>query len=315
VPERARFERQHRVGKQFALDRRTSLEVVRVSRLERLEHAMSRLRTSTPLHAAPRFRDRRPACIHGGRSEVDGAGPPPGPGPSELARSFDRVCREIAGSDPIDQSGGQCAGCRERTPFDTYVHGRRRRHETRKALGAASSGDQPERHFGLSEPCVGRCDPEVTGHREFQSASEGKAANRGDDRFPRILDCLQQFMHPRGPLESSGSGRDRVEFPDVRAGGEVLAASHHDDSGDAGIRVGPLDTRENRLADAAGQRIDRRVVDRQERDVILPLERHEIGHDGDDTCGERMIMGGIAAQQSRSLLLTSRRSRNPEDLM
>ena len=64
----------------------------------------------------------------------------------------------------------------------------------------------------------------------------------------------------------------RAEFADVGAAGKSRAGTDQNDRFDAGIGVGALDARDDRLAQFMTQTVDRGIVESQDRDCAVDLE-------------------------------------------
>ncbi|MGY4430806.1 hypothetical protein ACVWWO_003283 [Bradyrhizobium sp. F1.13.1] len=101
--------------------------------------------------------------------------------------------------------------------------------------------------------------------RQLQSATEGVAVHRSDDRLPRIFHRSQQLVPPR-------RFRRLAELGDIRSGDESATGAGQNDRlhlriGDRGVH-GFQDAAANRSA----QRVHGGIVDRDNGDRVMTFE-------------------------------------------
>ena len=134
--------------------------------------------------------------------------------------------------------------------------------DARQALRAARAGQKAE--VDLGQPALRRRhgDPVVAAQRDLEAAAQRGAMDRRDEWLACALDRILD-------LDQARRGRRLAELGDVGAGDERLAVADEHDR--LGLRIG------DGLADAVQdtdthllrQRVDGRIVDRQDRDVTV----------------------------------------------
>jgi hypothetical protein len=144
--------------------------------------------------------------------------------------------------------------------------------DARHPLRAAGAGNEADLHLRQADEPVRGDDAGVAAERDLETAAERGAVDGGDDRLRAVLDR----QHKVGQARRRGRG---VELADVGAGheGAPLGGDHR--GADGG--VGP-DLRQ-RLGEAAtdgvGKRVDRRVLNQEQRDVPRPFDPYRCrGH-------------------------------------
>ncbi len=181
-----------------------------------------------------------------------------------------RSAASVAVDDVVDEAAVERLAAADVATGRHHLQRLRHADETRQPLRAAGAGEQAEVHLG--QPELRRRDghPVVRAQRNFESAAEGRAVDRGDHRDRGVL---HRGLHL---LEADGLRRAAAELADVGTGDERPAVADHDDR----LRtvVGRLrDPVEEPLADVPTQRVDRRIVDDHEGDVALALETDGFG--------------------------------------
>ena len=138
--------------------------------------------------------------------------------------------------------------------------------QTRQPHRAAAARQQAEFHFGQAELGALIGDAEMAAERQFQPAAERRAVDGRDgrlgDRFQRRDDGAQLRLLHR-----------LAEFGDVGAGDEGPSGAGDDDGRDGRIVAQRGQRLHQRLADMEAQRVDRRIVDGDDCDVVLALRR------------------------------------------
>ena len=108
----------------------------------------------------------------------------------------------------------------------------------------------------------------MAGHGELEPAAERVAMNRGDDRLRCVLDILQDRVERLGSLERLLARRHRLEDVDVGACHERLAGADEHDRLDGRVVDPSCDRGLDAFQHAGAERVDRRVVDRDDGDAV-----------------------------------------------
>jgi hypothetical protein len=119
----------------------------------------------------------------------------------------------------------------------------------------------------------------VTRLRNLEAAAERIAMDGRDERFGCVLDPFQQRVRPRGSRQRVLAGLQRVEHLDIRTGDERRACADEHDRPGGRISVRARDRLVDTLPHRGTQRIDRRIVDGDDRDAICDFVSNK-GHDG-----------------------------------
>jgi len=132
-----------------------------------------------------------------------------------------------------------------------------------RALGA---GNDAEIHLWLSYLEIWRTDSVVRGHGDLEAAAQRVAVHGGNHRLRRVL---HESQH--GRQKGAGAGSDKLR--DVGACHERPAAADQDDGvyvvvGDRGAQQGV-----QFIDDAGAQRVDRRILDRDDCDTSRVSDR------------------------------------------
>jgi hypothetical protein len=118
----------------------------------------------------------------------------------------------------------------------------------------------------------------VAGERQFEPAAERGAVDRGEDRLRSRLDLGEEVGQPRRE-------RRAAEFGEIGARRKGAPPGDDDHGLDAviGQRAGEpgLEPRPDRVR----ERIDRRVVDREDRHALLHPVMHPVAHLAPTTAG------------------------------
>jgi hypothetical protein len=153
----------------------------------------------------------------------------------------------------------------KRRPVD-QLHRPRLADRARQPLGAARSGEHPERDLRQPELRVLGGDDHVAGERQLEAAAEDPARDRGDQRG---LDGVEPL--PEGVVGLTGAGRPLLgERPDVGAGGECLGAAGDDDAAHLGLGVEALERGAELVEHPGAERVAALgVVETADREVVL----------------------------------------------
>jgi hypothetical protein len=112
----------------------------------------------------------------------------------------------------------------------------------------------------------------VTGHRQLQPAAERRAMHGHHHRLWHILNLLQQVVDDW--RTSSAAPRDLFETFDVSAGHEGSAGADDDDRANRAVTGHRLEGGAETVDHVLGERIDRRIIDADERDPIHVRDTH-----------------------------------------
>jgi hypothetical protein len=215
-------------------------------------------------------------------AERDRPGLAPLSGPILLLRVVDRRIQQIPGGNPIDESRRHGRLGADRLAVGAHLERQLAANQPRQALRTAGSRNDAEQHLGLPQPRVARRDPIVAGHRQLEPAAKRMTMNRRDQRLRRVLERQQDPVDPARTLERRIAGLEGVEGLDVGAGDEGRALADQDNRVHRRIRRRARHSIADRLADTGGERVHRRVVDREDGDPAPDLLVHELRHDHDD---------------------------------
>ncbi len=106
---------------------------------------------------------------------------------------------------------------------------------------------------------------------QFQSATERCAMQSSEHRFFESLDTQQHVIEQR-------CARWRLEFAQIGAGDETPAGPYYDDAQDAWIPFRRLHGRQQRCPHGLAQRIDRWILDLEDRDTIVRSQSNRYCH-------------------------------------
>jgi len=142
--------------------------------------------------------------------------------------------------------------------------------QSRQPLRTARSRDQTELHLRLTHLRVRCRHAVVAGHRGLEAAAQRRAMNRGDHRFRAVLDVVQQWIQRRqGQFQKLANigARDKGSPGTHEHYGTNLTVAFQSFHG-------LLQLQRNRSA----QRVDRRVVDREDAHCTPAGNNHEAAH-------------------------------------
>ena len=137
--------------------------------------------------------------------------------------------------------------------------------QPRQALRAAGAGNEAELDFRQAAFRRRDGDAVVRRQRDLESAAERRSVQRGDDRLRRVLDPVEH-------VGKVGRGGRLAEFGNVGAGDEGPPAADDHDGLDRAVRFRRLDAAFEAVADGLRQRVHRRGVDRDQRDLAVDGE-------------------------------------------
>jgi hypothetical protein len=138
--------------------------------------------------------------------------------------------------------------------------------QARRALRAARAGQQAERDFGQPELRAGQREPVMRGERDLEAAAERRAVQRDHHRLRARLD----------PLAHVGQRRRHgrlAEFADVGARDEVAAGADDQHRADCVIGLRGVERIGQAAPHVGGQRVDGRMVDRDDEQRVAALVR------------------------------------------
>ena len=171
----------------------------------------------------------------------------------------------------VDQTMAERFCGTDRITTKDHLYRELRANRARQALRTARPGQQPELHLRQAELGALDRNAEVTAERGFQAAAERGAVDRGDDRFRRGVERIDHFMQ-------AGRLRRLAKFGDVSPGDEGAAGTGEYDRLHLGVRDRRIDLFEDAATNCRAQRVDRRIVDRDDGDAIPMLRLHNLAH-------------------------------------
>ena len=116
----------------------------------------------------------------------------------------------------------------------------------------------------------------MAGHRRFQSAAERGAVDGADDRLGAVFEGREQGIEDRGKrLLARG---ELAELVDIGPAAKDLARSGEDDSLDRRVARKLLDRGDDALGHARPERVDRRIIDRDDANVAIFRQLDQITH-------------------------------------
>ena len=187
------------------------------------------------------------------------------PLPYDAACEIDRSRGQVAFDDLVYDSIPACLGRADRLAGDDHLQRLLRSDETRQPLRAARPGQKAELDFGQADARPRRRDAEVASERQLEAAAQRGAVQRRDDRLRHRLDRGDDIVKAR-------SLRRFAKFGDVGAGekGPAGAGDHHR------LDCAVVARLSQRLGESGPhlvpQRVDRRVVNRDDRDFAVATE-------------------------------------------
>ncbi len=181
----------------------------------------------------------------------------------EPPRPLHRRPHRVRG-DRVDQADGQGTRGRKLSPGGEGLEGCGGAGQTREALCAAAAGNEAQLDFRQSDPRLGRGDASVAGQRQLEAAPERGALDGCHDR-------LAERFHLRLQLEQDRTvkRRPRGDLVDIGAGREAgTRAAQHDGHDGRIVRCAPQ-PRFKSGTHPQIERVDRWVVDLEQRDVAV----------------------------------------------
>jgi hypothetical protein len=168
----------------------------------------------------------------------------------------------------IEEAQFQCARDIHRPRIENQIQRAFDPDEPRHTLGAAGAGDDAKRDFRQAEARAGQRHPVMTGERNLKAPAQYRAVHARDDRN------LQGFQFRKQPAVFLLLRRT-CEFADVGARKERAARAHQHHGADVRPPAQRGQRLEQLLARSRVDGVDRRVVDRDDRDPAGHLERHD----------------------------------------
>ena len=173
--------------------------------------------------------------------------------------------------------------------------------QARQVLCPCTARNQPELHFRLADLRIRNGDAVVAGLRQLETAAERRAVNRADHRLRAVFDDRQHRMQTRAPLLRPRP--DLGELFDVGPRDKGFAAADQHDRFDRGIGRRGLHVGNDPLGHAGAERVDRRIVDRHDRDITVLGKRNQVTHGADPflSIGVRVCITGSIESRSISI--------------
>ncbi len=141
--------------------------------------------------------------------------------------------------------------------------------QARQALGAAGAGQDADLHFGETHLGARHGDAVMAGERHLEPAAERIAMDRRDHRFRAVVE------HVVGAPAGWRGGRP-AELADVGAGDKAAAGADQHHGLDRWVGIAAVDRTDDALRHAGRQRVDRRVVDRDDTNIAILLETDQL---------------------------------------
>ena len=157
---------------------------------------------------------------------------------------------------------------------DDHVERRLRPDQPRQSLGPGAAREDADQH--LRQPDLGarHGDAIVGGERQFEPAAQRIAVDCRDHRFLAGVEDLMRAatVDRRRPVGAEGA--------DVGAGDKAAAGADQHHRADRRVGIAALDALDDALGHARRQRVDRRVVDRDDPDPVNILKAYQgvFGH-------------------------------------
>ncbi len=108
----------------------------------------------------------------------------------------------------------------------------------------------------------------MAAHRQLETAPQGMAVNRGDDR-------LLALLHYRDICGIEWLLAFALEFGDIGAGDEAASSTDQHDGGGGRIGDGGFECRFERGTQRVAGGVDRRIVDGEQRDIADLLDFYQ----------------------------------------
>ena len=148
-------------------------------------------------------------------------------------------------------------------------------HRFATAVPAILAGDDRKGGLAQADLCVVGRDPEIAGQGQLAAAAGGRAAQRGDRRERERGDAAADRGQPRHELADLIEGHSAPLF-EIGARAEMAPRRAHDETARPGVLAQLRDRRAELFDQLTSQRVDRRLVDREDSDPL------PVGRDADD---------------------------------
>ena len=165
-------------------------------------------------------------------------------------------------------------------PEQDHRLGRPHADPPRETLGRAGAGHQPEPNLRRAEPRARIGDDEVADERDLEPASHRMRLHRRDDRLRERLPAAERAPCRGGVLLDPLPRREPCrELLEIRPREERLLPRPGEDDGAHVSVAGERDGRGVELVDhVVGERVDRGVVDGDDRDGPLAVDADGLAH-------------------------------------
>ncbi len=183
----------------------------------------------------------------------------------DAAGESDRTRREIAFDDFVDDAVRKRLAGLDRIAGDDHLERLLGANQARQALRAAGAGQQAELDLGQPDAGAGDGNPEMAGERQLEAAPQCRPVQCGDHRLRHSLDRSDDLAEPRRL-------RRLAELGDVGAGKEGASGAGDHHGLDRRIVAGLAQRFGEPGAHLVLERVDRRVVDRDDRDLAFAAE-------------------------------------------
>ena len=189
-----------------------------------------------------------------------------------FAREVDRGIEEIFLNDLIDDALFLGLVHLDVAALEHHVERVLPADQTRQTLRAARAGQQSDLDLGQTDFRVGQRNAIIAGEREFETAAERHLFDRGNEGLVALLDRGDHVANRLGLGRRLGA-----EVVDVGAARELPVRADEHDCRDAGVGRRGLDDRNELAGERERERVDGRVIERDNAHAIVILRGDE-GH-------------------------------------
>jgi hypothetical protein len=128
-------------------------------------------------------------------------------------------------------------------------------------LGSAAARQYADGDFGQADLGAFRGDPVLAGQGGFQPAAQREPVDCGDDGLRAVIDDRA--------IGQPGLGLRLSQMLDIRAGDEGASGAGEDHGLHVGVGIAFVDAFDDAFRHPGAQRVDRRIVDRNDSDRSL----------------------------------------------
>ncbi len=248
MPQRLGFRGHETLGEEFAFAQRAFVECVFYAVLDGLERGVRSARAFRCFREGGSRGLCRVVCPRSIQDPVRKlARLAPLAAGGARGREEDRCGTQLAGRNLVDETGGESLLCGDRLAVRAHADGELGTYQARQTLRARGSRDQTNQDLRLPDVCVGADDAVVASHRDFVTATERVAANRGDQGLRTVLQATQDRVRTFRSPHRVGGGSHGVEKSDIAAGDERRSRADQHYPVDGVIECGARDVAIDRV--------------------------------------------------------------------